>query len=164
MIPKAVFAVLPSMQNVFNPSYDANESYESYYKYGSRKYFNTNCSINGEYFTSRTDNRYFRIIDKNLNVKDISGITHFFPSPQLPEQMYDKSYDPDKHAIMFLEFTKNKSYFVESNQSITIHNPDVTILFDLAPGRRSKDPVALSHIDDLLTRGPRFVPLPEDVM
>ena len=149
IIPKALFAVLP--QYVFNTAYDANESYASYKTHGSRKHFNTNVSINGEYFRSRSDNRYFRIITKDYDIKHISNITHFFPDSDLSDQLYDTNYDPNKHAIVLLHITKNKGYFVESNQAITVDNPDVTILLN-------KD------ITELLTDRPKFVPLPDDMM
>jgi hypothetical protein len=149
IIPKALFAVLP--QYVFNPAYDANESYVSYKTHGSRKYFNTNVSINGEYFRSRSDNRYFHIITKDYEIKHISNITHFFPDSDLSDQLYDINYDPNKHVIVLLQFTKNKGYFVESNQAITVANPDVTILLN-------KD------ITELLTDRPKFIPLPDDIM
>ena len=149
IIPKALFAVLP--QYVFNPAYDANESHASYNAHGSRKYFNTNVSINGEYFRSRSDNRYFRIVSKDCDINHLSDLTHFYPDSILSSELYDKNYDPNKHAVVILQFTKNKRYYVESNQAITVDNPDVTILLN-------KD------ITELLTDRPKFVPLPDDIM
>ena len=139
-----------------NSAYQPLQSYEDLYKHGSRRYFGTDNSINGEYFRSRTKNEYFQIIDKKMSVGELSAgrkfLCSFVPLRGEMENRLDLwGYDPKKHSIVLLVFSKNKRYFVESNQAITINNPDVTILFD-------------SHIDDLLTRGPKFVPLPEDVM
>lgn len=143
MNSKAIFSALPSVQSIFNPSYESNQSTDSWCKNGSRKYFGTDSLINGEYFRSRTDNQYFRIINKDYQIKELQKFTHFFPSTQL----YDVEYDPIKHVIIRLEFIKNKGYFVESNQSITISNPDVTILSDI------------KTIKELLSNVPKFIPL-----
>ena len=39
-----------------------------------------------------------------------------------------RNYDHDKHVILRLEFSRNKEYFVESYQAISIKNPDVTVI------------------------------------
>ena len=58
-------------------------------------------------------------------------------------------YDPKKHSIVLLDFSKNKGYFVESNQDINVEHPDITIM--------SED----TDIYDLLMSRPKFVPLPD---
>ena len=91
------------------------------------KYFiqlDTNHFIQGEQLILNTKNQYFSIINNNYQVKDLNKLTHFHPSSYLDKL----NYDPSKHIIVRLEFNKNKQYFIESNQAITVDNPDVTII------------------------------------
>ena len=143
MFPKAIIAVLPSMQHLFNPAYDP--------KNDSRKYFCTNTSINGEYFRSRTDNKYFQIIKKDWELGSLQYLTHFYPSTEMRYHLDRMKYDPDKNAIVFLEFTKDKEYFIESNQAIKVGNPSVTVINN-------------AHLEELIANLPKFVPLPDDIM
>ena len=112
-----------------------------------KNYFTTDYFIEGEYFRSKTNNEYFRIIDKNEYMKNSQQITHFFPSSNLSSHPHFKNYDPEKHVIIRLEFNKNKNYFVESNQAITVKNPDITILNN-------------TSIDELIVNTPKFINLP----
>ena len=54
-------------------------------------------------------------------------------------------------AIAFLEFTKDKEYFIESNQAIKAGNPDVTVVNN-------------AHLEELIAGLPKFVPLPNDII
>lgn len=146
MIPKALYSSIPKIQILLNPAYEANQSHDSLWKNGSRNYFSTDCSINGEYFRSRTDNQYFRIVNKDFEIKHLYQLTHFFP----PNQLTIFEYDPVKHVIVRLEFSKDKSYFVESNQAITVKNPDVTVLNNV------------TTMEELLSSIPKFVDLPQN--
>jgi hypothetical protein len=143
MIPKALFTALPSTQYLFNPAYDPKKD--------SHKYFCTNTSINGEYFRSRTDNKYFQIVKKDWDVGSLQHLTHFYPSTEMRYHLDRIKYDPDKWAIAFLEFSKDKEYFVESNQAIKAGNPDVTVVNN-------------AHLEKLIADLPKFVPLPDDIM
>jgi hypothetical protein len=142
-IPKAIFSYYPKIQVLLNPAYEAKQSYDSLKKDGSRNYFGIDCSINGEYFRSRTDNQYFNIIFKDIKIKEIKEFDYFFPSTRL----CDIEYDSTKHVIIRLEFNKDKSYFVERNQCISVKNPDVTILNNV------------TTIEELLSSIPTFVNL-----
>jgi len=126
MIPKQLFSVLPSLQLFFNKAYEPNQSISNDFKYGSKKDFITDYHINGEFFRSRTDNEYFWVIKKDSKINQLSNIPMFIPSYKLPERF--KYFNQNECVFVRLEFTKDKKYFVESNQDITIENPDVTIL------------------------------------
>jgi hypothetical protein len=136
-----------------NSAYQPLQSYEDSYKHGSRRHFGTDNSINGEYFRSRSKNEYFQIIEKKMSVGDLSiGIirNRFIPLRGEMENRLDLwGYDPKKHSIVLLEFSKNKGYFVESNQDVQTDHPDVTIMSDD------------TDIYDLLMSRPKFVPLPD---
>lgn len=142
-IPKAIFSYYPKIQVLLNPAYEANQSYDSLWKNGSRNYFGMHAPINGEYFRSRTDNQYFNIVDKDIKIKEIKEFDHFVPSTRL----FDLEYDSTKHVLVRLEFNKDKSYFVESNQCISVKNPDVTILNNI------------TKIEELILSVPKFVEL-----
>jgi len=128
MIPKALFATHPMFNKMLNPAYESNktQSIRDFMKHGSRSNFHTDMHINGEYFRSRTDNQYFCVINKNDTIDQLYGtIADFRP---LHDAIRVRDYNPDKHRILRLEFTKNKGYFVESYQAISVKNPDVTIM------------------------------------
>jgi len=141
MISKQLFSVLPSLQLIFNPAYESKQSISDGFEYGSKKNFMTEYSINGEFFRSRTDNEYFWIVKKETQINQLSNIPMFIPSYKLLERF--KYFNQKDYVFVRLEFTKNKSYFVESTQDITVENPDVTIL-DLS-------------IEEILKNTPKFI-------
>jgi hypothetical protein len=89
-------------------------------KCGSRRAFVTDMYINGEYLRSRTDNQYFCVVDETAEVGYVSGYTGDFRN--LDEATRIRKYNPEKHVILRLEFVKNKQYFVEGYQAISIRN------------------------------------------
>ena len=144
MIPKALFSTYPMLDKMLNPAYQTDKSSLDPIKYGSRNCMSTDHHINGEYFRSRTDNQYFCVIDKNTKINEISMFIGDFRS--LNEALRIRSYNPDKNIILRLEFTKNKAYFVENYQAITIKNPDITIMN--------------MPLEELISITPKFEPLP----
>jgi hypothetical protein len=124
-----------NFKNMFNPEYypDKNISGDSYKRFGTDGY------INGKYFRSMTDNQYFAVIDKSIRPQDIS---YFRPSNKII-----KNIDFNKDKLYRLEIVRNKEYFIESNQDISVKNPDVTELS--------------IPFDELII--PTFKPLPEDI-
>lgn len=135
-----------------NPTYNPVQSHDDSWKHGSRRHFGTDFYINGEYFRSRTKNEYVQIVDKKKSVGDLSRQhdTFFVPLRGEMQNRLDMwGYDPKKHSIVLLEFSKNKGYFVESNQDIKVAHPDVIVV--------SED----TDIYDLLMSRPKFVPLPD---
>jgi hypothetical protein len=114
--------------------------------YRSKNNFHTDIHIEGEYFRSKTTNQYFSFIDKNRKVEELSQFTADFRS--LDQIIENHKYDPEKHKLVRLEFTKNKLYFVESYQAITIRNPDVTLMN--------------VPLNELLSITPKFEPLPHE--
>jgi hypothetical protein len=56
----------------------------------------------------------------------VSGYTGDFRN--LDEATRIRKYNPEKHVILRLEFVKNKQYFVEGYQAISIRNPDATAM------------------------------------
>ena len=126
-----------NFKNLFNPAYNPNQ--KDYMEVGSRKRFGTDGSINGEYFRSMSDNQYFAVASKSL---ENEYITWFRPSNKLPENI-----DFNKYKLLRLEIVKNKGYFVESNQDITINDADYTEIN--------------VPIDQLII--PEFKPLPQDI-
>jgi hypothetical protein len=87
-------------------------------KCGSRRAFVTDMYINGEYLRSRTDNQYFCVVDKTRSATCQSGYTGDFRN--LDEATRIRKYNPEKNVILRLEFVKNKQYFVEGYQAISI--------------------------------------------
>jgi hypothetical protein len=128
-----------NFKNLFNPAYCPDQDISDVMDNGSRKRFGTDGSINGEYFRSMSDNQYFAVVDKSVRPKDI---TYFRPSNQITKEI-----DFKKEKIYRLEIVRNKGYFIESNQCITIKNPDVTEIN--------------TPINDLII--PEFKPLPQDL-
>ena len=128
MIPKALFSKYPMLDEMLNPAYKSNQSMDEkdFWKYGSRSRFTTDRHINGEYFRSRTDNQYFCVVDKNAKVGELSQFVGDFR--EIHHALRTRNYDHDKHVILRLEFSRNKEYFVESYQAISIKNPDVTVM------------------------------------
>lgn len=115
-------------QTLFNPSYRAFQPFEDYWNYGSRNHFETDLSINGEYFRSRTNNQYFCVVDKNA-LKVLKNIDHYICDfRELEQAIKIRNYNPQKHALLRLEFKPYKSYFVESYQAITVKEPDFTVV------------------------------------
>ena len=86
----------------------------------------TDYSFNGEFFRSKTNNQYFCVVDKNRKVGELSPFYGDFRS--LENAIKIRKYNPEKDVILRLEFTKNKLYFVESYQAISVSNPDVTVM------------------------------------
>ena len=126
MISKALFSAHPIFDRLLNPAYNSHQSMDDFWKYGSKQNFSTDRHINGEYFRSRTNNEYFCVLDKDTKIGELSHfLADFRP---LHKALETRSYDPDKNIIVRLEFTKNKAYFVESYQAISIKNPDVTVM------------------------------------
>ena len=109
-----------------HPAYESNQSVNDYFKYGSKSSFATNRHINGEYFRSRTNNQYFCVVDKNTKIGELSQFVGDFR--EIHNALGTRNYHPDKHVILRLEFARNKEYFVESYQAISIKNPDVTVM------------------------------------
>lgn len=107
-----------NFKNKFNPAYVLQQDINDGMENGSRKSFTTDGFINGEYFRSMTDNQYFAVVDKSIRLQDIS---YFRPSNKLPKEI-----DFNKEKLYRLEIVRNKKYFIESNQHITIRNPDIT--------------------------------------
>ena len=126
MFPKALFAAHPMFDKMLNPAHESNQSMHDSWKYGSRTRFQTDMHINGEYFRSRTNNQYFCVVHKNTKVGEITEFMGDFRP--LKDALRIRDYNPDKHNILRLEFTRNKEYFVESYQAITVKNPDVTVM------------------------------------
>ena len=141
MLPKALFSAHPLLDRMLNPAHESNQSISDWAKHGSRRHFQTDMHINGEYFRSRTDNQYFCVVDNNTNVGEISEFMGDFR----PLHCLTRDYHPDTHRILRLEFTKYKEYFVESYQAITIKNPDVTVMN--------------MPLEELLLMTPKFEPL-----
>ena len=116
----------PIFLMMFNSAYRANQPVDDYFQYGSRKYFTTDTSINGEYFRSRTNNQYFCVVNKNVKIEEINSYICDFRN--LEDAIKIRKYNPKTDILLRLNFEKNKSYFVESYQAITIKNPDFTIV------------------------------------
>jgi hypothetical protein len=74
----------------------------------------------------------------------VSGYTGDFRN--LDEATRIRKYNPEKHVILRLEFVKNKQYFVEGYQAISIRNPDATAM-DMS-------------LDELRRITPEFKPIP----
>lgn len=126
MIPKALFAAHPMFDRMLNPAYESNQSIDDFFKYGSRKNFHTDIHINGEYFRSRTNNQYFCVVDKKSTIDELNNMLGDFRP--LEDAIKVCKYNPEKDKIIRLELTRNKAYFVESYQAISIRNPDVTVM------------------------------------
>lgn len=109
----------------------------------------TDRLVSGELFRKKSNNQYFRIVDKNTKISDLNSFRYFYPLHFI-ERDTNKSighvFDSKKHMLVRLEII-NKQYFVESNQAITIDNPDVTILN-----------MSFEEIERIT---PEFVPLPQ---
>lgn len=146
MFSTAIRSIYVGVQNNLNPTYRPRQECSDVFKTGSRNIFSTDMGINGEYFRSKSKNEYYQIIDKNTQAKDISKLCFFVPSEKIKERLILWGYDSKKHLIVRLDFNKNKSYFVESYQDITITDPDVIVM----------------TLDDkeLLENLPEFTPLP----
>lgn len=144
----------PIYQMMFNSSYKENQSYEDSSKYGSKKYFSTDGAINGEYFRSRTNNQYFCVVDKNIKLCDVHN--HIGDFRELEEAIKIRKYNPEKHNILRLEFTKNKKYFVESYQAIDM-------CYDGTNNEKEKPDVTIMNmsLEELRKNTPKFEPLPE---
>ena len=127
------------IKNLFNPAYNPDQPIDDYMKNGSRQRFGTDGYINGEYFRSLSDNQYFAVATKSVELR---YITFFVPSNKLP-----KNIDFSKEKLYRLEIVRDKKYFVESNQDITVDNPDVTEI---------NIPIEKLIIPD-------FKPLPQDI-
>lgn len=142
MIQKTLFTY-PIFESLFNRAYEPNQSINDAFKYGSKTNFSTDHHINGEYFRSRTDNQYFCVVEKEVNVGELSQfIGDFRP---IDDALKIRTYNSDKHIILRLEFMKHKAYFLESYQAISIKNPDVTVM-DMP-------------LEELLMITPKFEPL-----
>jgi hypothetical protein len=128
-----------NIKNMFNPVYLPGQDISDAIHNGSRNRFGTDGSINGEYFRSMSDNQYFAVMDKSVRPQDI---TYFRPSNKI-----SKNIDFNKEKLYRLEIVRNKGYFIESNQDISIRNADVTEI--------------TTPIDELII--PPFKPLPEDI-
>ena len=109
-----------------------------------KNHFTTDTHINGEFFRSKTNNQYFCVVNKDTKVGELSRFTGDFRS--LENAIKIRNYNPETDVILRLEFTKNKSYFVESYQAISIDNPDVTVMN--------------MPFEELLKSTPDFEPLP----
>jgi hypothetical protein len=146
MFSTTIRSIFVGVQNHLNTTYIPHQDWSDVCKHGSRNIFSTDMSINGEYFRSKSKNEYYQIIDKNTQAKDISKLTFFIPSEKIKERLILWDYDHKKHLIVRLDFNKDKGYFVESYQDITITDPDVIIM----------------TVDDkeLLANLPIFTPLP----
>lgn len=152
-INKSLFAVHPIFDKMFNPAHESNYPDYDWWTYGSRRNLSTDGAFNGEYFRSRTDNQYFAVVrkDKNIKLDDIikgKRIGDFRDINYSVKFLKDTDPNLDDHIILRLEFTKNKTYFVESYQSVTVSNPDVTIIN--------------MPLDELLAITPKFKELPQD--
>ena len=134
----------PLLLSIFNPSYRSRQTMDDRLQNGSRKDFQTDMSINGEYFRSRTNNQYFCVVDKERAI-DYNRCRFMGDFRELDKALETRKYNPDKHALLRLVFT-NKPYFVESYQAITVENPDVSVV-DIP-------------LDRLRTIIPPFEPLP----
>ena len=66
---------------------------------------------------------------------------------ELEEAIKIRSFNPEKHNILRLEFINDKKYFVESYQAIDIENPDVTLM--------------TYSLEELRNITPKFEPLPD---
>ena len=106
----------------------------------------TDKQFNGEIFKTNTQNQYFCVVDKNRKVGELSSFYGDFRS--LENAIKLRKYNPEKDVILRLEFTKNKSYFVESYQAISVLNPDVTVMN--------------MSLEELIKITPKFEPLPHD--
>ena len=107
-------------KNINNSTYDPKQDISNVMSFGSRNSFGTDISIIGEYFRSLCNNQYFAVVPKSTDLKYIKD---FKPSYKLLSNI-----DFHKYKLLRLEIVKNKGYFVESNQDISINNPDVTEL------------------------------------
>jgi hypothetical protein len=128
-----------NFKNLFNPVYSPEQDIHDSMQNGSRKRFGTDGSINGEYFRSMSDNQYFAVMDKSVKPQNI---VYFMPSNKLPNEI-----DFNTKNLYRLEIVRNKGYFIESNQCISIRNADVTEIN--------------IPIDELII--PSFKPLPQDI-
>lgn len=118
----------------------------------------TDCYFTGEEIKSKSNNQYFRIVDKNEKISNLNNFNYYFPLHHIMETS-DKlnfKFDPNKHMLIRLEFTKNKKYFIESNQCISVMNfshindnnkPDVTVLN--------------IPFEEIIETTPKFVPFPD---
>jgi hypothetical protein len=134
----------PLFLSIFNPSYRSRQSMDDRLQNGSRKDFQTDMSINGEYFRSRTNNQYFCVVEKE-KVEDYKRGRFTGDFRELDKVLKTRKYNPDKDVLLRLVFT-DKPYFVESYQAITVKNPDVSVV-DIP-------------LDRLRTITPTFEPLP----
>ena len=108
----------------------------------------TDYHFEGEFFKSRTKNQYFCVMDKNVKVGELSSLSNFHGDFRPLDHFESlRTCDPEKQVLLRLEFTKNKFYFVESNQAISIRNPDVTVMN--------------MSLGDLHMITPKFEPLPQ---
>lgn len=150
----SIIQSLPIYQMMFNSVYKENQSYEDSNNYGSKKIFSTDCFINGEYFRSRTNNQYFCVVDKNIKLSDVHNFISDFR--ELEQAIKIKNFNPEKHNILRLEFTKNKKYFVESYQAIGV-------CYDRTNYKKEKPDVTIMNIslEELRKITPKFEPLPQ---
>lgn len=129
------------------PKVTNKESIDTYSKYGSYKFFKTECYINGGYFRFRTKNQYYQIINKNSTIKEIENLTFFVPSNVLAKKIQQWGYNSNKHYIVRLEIVSTKAYYVNnSNQYINVEKPDVVVLTDI-------------DIEEFLNNLPKFIPI-----
>ena len=136
----------PVFLMMFNSSYRANQPINDRMNNGSRNDFQTDIFINGDYFRSRTNNQYFCVVDKKRAV-ELSKTDYFAGDfRELEQAIKIGKYNPEKDVILRLDFSGNKSYFVESYQAISIRKPDFTVV-DIPLGELRK-----------IT--PKFEPLP----
>jgi hypothetical protein len=113
------------------------------------KLFVTECFVDGEYFQSKSNNEYYNIIPKNMSVEDMCYIDEFFHKNIFIEMLKNYNFSNDKHIIIKLIFDKNKLYFVERNQNISIRYPNFTIIQNI------------ESVDNFINNLGPFIPIPE---
>ena len=140
LIPKAAFTTYPFLNSLLNPAYDCKNYY-----YGSRNEFTTDIRINGEYFRSRSDNQYFKIVSNKDTIQDIRKFSYYVSPHHLLKDVKRINFDSSKHSIVRLEFEKDKAYIVDKNQCIPVSYSEFTVV----------------NSEELLKNIPPFVPLEE---
>jgi hypothetical protein len=117
------------------------------------EYFTTDHTINGKYFKSKSENKYYQLIYK----KDYFNYTRtecddYYRKSALIEQMTNCKFDKDKHIIVQLQMRDDCNYFIENNNDIKCceKNQDIILL------------TYVKSIDDFYDKAPPFIPLPND--
>jgi hypothetical protein len=134
-------------------------------------HFHTDCYVSGDTFIKKSNNQYFTVINKKYT--DSNNYSYFVSSDKMKNiKETFPFYDDKKHYIVRLNFDRNKEYFIESNQDISVVRMPEGLR---SSGSRSdagrslllnaSDTSSYKILDDdeikqLLENPPKFEPLP----